>query len=397
MGANRDHGLGPESNLTDTNDYLAPEQRARIDIDEQLVECGWVIQDYKHAAIAAARGVAVREVPTEAGPADYVLFVDRQAVGVVEAKKVGTTLTGVEWQTHKYQSNFPDELPAFTVDGYLPFGYESTGTETRFTSGLEPEPTSRRVFTFHRPETFARWVDDYIDLASISNLRGGIHLLPELDPTGLWPAQEVAIRNLEKSMKENRPRALIQMATGSGKTFTAANISYRLLRHAGAQRILFLVDRGNLGKQTIKEFQGFDAPDDGRKFTELYNARRLSDSHLDMADEAGTKVHVSTIQRVYSILRGEPIDDDLDEQSGSDIAPSRPVEIEYNPKVPIESYDVIIIDECHRSIYGVWRQVLEYFDAFLVGLTATPGKQTFGFFDQNLVCLLYTSPSPRDS
>ena len=371
--------------MTEENDYIAPEQKARMDIDEQLVACGWVVQDYRNAAIAAAQGVAVREVPTTAGPADYVLFVDRQAVGVIEAKKVGTTLTGVEWQTHKYQTNFPDELPAFLVDGALPFGYESTGKETRFTCGLDPDPTSRSVYTFFRPETFARLHEDHVNLGGGATLRGGLQFLPELDPVGLWPAQEIAIRRLEESLKQNRPRALIQMATGSGKTFTAANISYRLLRHAGAKRILFLVDRGNLGKQTIREFEGFDTPDDGRKFTELYNARRLANSNLNMVDESATKVHVSTIQRIYSILRGEDLSEELDEQSSYDVTPNKPVEIEYNSNVPIESYDVIIIDECHRSIYGLWRQVLDYFDAFLIGLTATPGKQTFGFFDQNLV------------
>ena len=104
-----------------------------------------------------------------------------------------------------------------------------------------------------------------------------------------------------------------------------------------------------------------------------------------MADEGAAKVHVSTIQWLYSILRGDEIDDALDEQSGHEVAPEQPVEVAYNPQVPIESYDLIIVDECHRSIYGVWRQVLEYFDAFLVGLTATPGIQTFAFFDQNLV------------
>ena len=132
-------------------------------IDAQLEACGWVVQDYRHAAVAAAQGVAVREVPTEAGPADYVLFVDRQAVGVIEAKKAGSTLTGVEPQTRKYRAAYPEELPAFTVDGALPFGYESTGAETRFTCGLDPVPASRRVFTFHRPETLARWVGTYTD------------------------------------------------------------------------------------------------------------------------------------------------------------------------------------------------------------------------------------------
>ena len=175
------------------------------------------------------------------------------------------------------------------------------------------------------------------------------------------------------------------MATGAGKTFTAANVCHRLLSHARANRTLFLVDRANLGRQAVQEFQGFKVPGDPRKFTELYNVRRLASSQLDMANEAAAKVHVSTIQRLYSILRGEDLPDDIDEQSGFDAAPEQPVEVAYNPSVPIESYDLIVIDECHRSIYGVWRQVLEYFDAFLVGLTATPGIQTFGFFDQNMV------------
>ena len=356
-------------------------------IDEQLGECGWVVQDYRHAAVAAARGVAVREVPTEAGPADYVLYVDSQAVGVIEAKKEGTTLTGVEPQTRKYQTAYPGQLPAFLVDDALPFGYESTGTETRFTSGLDSKPTSRRVFAFHRPETLARWRDNCNEFNGIATLRNGFSELPDLgdEPSGLWPAQAEAIRNLEASFKDNRPRALIQMATGAGKTFTAANVCYRLLRYARANRILFLVDRANLGRQAVREFEGFDVPGDRRKFTELYNVRRLASSQLDMASEAAAKVHISTIQRLYSILRGEELDESLDERSGFDTAPEQPMEVAYNPRVPIESYDLIIIDECHRSIYGVWRQVLEYFDAFLVGLTATPGIQTFAFFDQNLV------------
>ena len=370
-----------------SQDYLNPEARARMAIDEQLAVCGWEVQDYRHAAVAAARGVAVREVPTEAGPADYVLYVDAQAVGVIEAKKEGTTLTGVEPQTRKYQSAYPGQLPALQVDGALPFGYESTGAVTRFTCGLDPIPTSRRVYTFHRPETLARWRDDHNEFDGNSTLRTGFSELPEVgaEPPGLWPAQGEAIRNLEESFKANRSKALIQMATGSGKTFTAANVCYRLLRHARANRILFLVDRANLGRQAVREFEGFDVPGGRRKFTELYNVRRLASSQLDMANEAAAKVHVSTIQRLYSILRGEELPEDLDEQSGFDTAPDQPMEVAYNPKVPIESYDLIIVDECHRSIYGVWRQVLEYFDAFLVGLTATPGIQTFAFFDQNLV------------
>jgi type I restriction enzyme, R subunit len=180
----------------------------------------------------------------------------------------------------------------------------------------------------------------------------------------------------------NRPRALIQMATGAGKTYTAANVAYRLVKHAGARRVLFLVDRANLGRQTLKEFQAFTTPDDGRKFTELYNVQHLSSNVIDPV----ARVTITTIQRLYSILKGEAeLDPELDEHSAYDLLPDEPVPVAYNPRVPIEMFDVVVVDECHRSIYGVWRQVLDYFDAFVVGLTATPNKQAFGFFNQNLV------------
>ena len=207
--------------------------------------------------------------------------------------------------------------------------------------------------------------------------------MPPLKTAALWPVQEKAIRNLEASLAAGRQRALVQMATGSGKTFTACNLIYRLIKHAGARRVLFLVDRSNLGRQTLREFQGFSTPDDGRKFTELYNVQHLKSAHVDGV----SRVCIATIQRVYSMLKGEELDPDLEERSGFDWARAQrePAPVEYNPDYPIDTFDVIITDECHRSIYNLWRQVLEYFDAFLIGLTATPSKQTFGFFQQNLV------------
>lgn len=372
--------------MTAADEYLLPEQKARVRIDEMLDRAGWVVQDYRSINLYAGVGVAVRELVTTAGPADYVLFVNRQAVGVIEAKKEGTTLSGVEWQTVKYQTHIPDEQPALLVDGYLPYGYESTGIETWFTCRFDPEPTARRVFWFHRPAT----LDDELSEWSHhrrGSLRARLQDLPELAANPFWlrNAQAEAIRNLEVSLKAGRSRALIQMATGSGKTFCAANIAERLLdpkKGARAVRVLFLVDRANLGKQTLKEFQGFDVPGSGRKFTELYNVQRLTHNRIDPV----ASVCISTIQRVYSMLRGDPdLDASVEETSGFELAPAQPVEVDYNPDIPIETFDVIIVDECHRSIYGVWRQVLEYFDAFLIGLTATPGKQTFGFFNKNLV------------
>lgn len=365
-----------------SDSYLQAEALARVEIDKMLVACGWVIQDEDKVNLSAGPGVAVREfhMAKGYGRADYMLYANAKALGTLEAKKVGSTLTGVELQSAKYLEGLPDNLPA--VIKPLPFAYESTGIETRFTNRLEPDARSRPVFAVHRPETLWQWVQDAQRDPQAPSLLARIQQMPELIEAGLWPAQVTAIKNLEVSIADNRPRALIQMTTGSGKTFTACNISYRLVKQARAKRVLFLVDRANLGRQTLKEFQQFITPDDGRKFSELYNVQHLQSNVVDPV----ARVTIATIQRVYSILRGEAeMDPGLDEEPSSFVMPSRPVEVAYNPKIPIEAFDVVIVDECHRSIYGVWRQVIEYFDASIIGLTATPSKQTLGFFNQNLV------------
>jgi type I restriction enzyme, R subunit len=358
---------------------MTPEEKARQSIDALLKCCGWEVQDREQLNLSAARGVAVREISLQSGrgKVDYLLFADGKAIGTVEAKPQGWTLRGVELQSEKYVPGLSPEVPRWKSP--LPFSYESTGIETQFTSKLDPDARSRGVFAFYRPETLVRLVQD--DLA----LREHLRQLPPLITSHLWPAQIKAIQNLEKSLAANRPRALIQMATGSGKTFTAVNAVYRLVKFAGARRVLFLVDRANLGRQALKEFQQFVTPDDGRKFTELYNVQHLQSNQLDPV----SRVCITTIQRLYSMLKGEtelPLD--LDEISSFEVAASlfkEPAAVEYNPALPIETFDVIIVDECHRSIYNLWRQVLEYFDASLIGLTATPSKETFGYFQQNLV------------
>ena len=379
-----------------------PEIQARSNIDRLLRLAGWVVQNVGALNVRAARGVAVREFPLRAGhgTADYLLYLDGRAAGVVEAKPVGHTLTGVETQSAKYGSGLPDNLPCYVRP--LPFLYESTGAETKFTNGLDPHPSSRNVFSFHTPEALSEWLgeSDSPEQAKIDgpeliadagsgvyrirhSLRRMLTTMPPLESSNLWSVQAQAIRNLEQSLAEVRPRALIQMATGSGKTFMACNQVYRLIKHAGARRVLFLVDRSNLGRQTYREFQGFTVPGDGRKFTELYNVQLLQSNSIDSV----SKVCIATIQRVYSMLRGEELDPEIEEASGYDLATTRPSPqmVEYNRSFPIEEFDFIITDECHRSIYDLWRQVLEYFDAFLIGLTATPSKQTVGFFNQNLV------------
>lgn len=373
---------------------MTPEQEARESIDEQLTAAGWHICNADQANIHAARGVAIREFPLARGHgfADYLLYVDGKAAGVIEAKKKGVTLTGVETQSGKYVEGLPDGLPAWQTP--LPFAYQSTGVETRFTNGLDPEPRSRPLFSFHRAEWMASFFertasDEAAEPSKTPYLDRGrtflerIQHMPPLIEDGLWPAQIKAINNLEQSLRENRPRALIQMATGSGKTFTSINFIYRLIKFSGARRILFLVDRGNLADQTLKEFQQYVSPYNNFKFTEEYIVQRLSSNQLDTT----ARVCICTIQRMFSMLKGRDLPDDLEDESVENLGNlfKQQEPIEYNSDFPIESFDIIVTDECHRSIYNLWAQVLEYFDAYLIGLTATPSKQTFGFFNQNLV------------
>jgi len=351
-----------------------PEQIARDKIDALLVQSGWKVQDRKALNFNAGLGIAVREYPTDIGPVDYVLFVDRKAVGVIEAKREeeGHRLTVHETQAEAYAAaklKYVDNNP-------LCYVYESTGEITRFTDFRDPKPRSRQVFSFQRPETFKEW------LSASKNLRARLHDLPALDEKGLRYCQIKAIKNLEKSFKENYPRALIQMATGSGKTYTAITSIYRILKFAKAKRVLFLVDTRNLGKQAEQEFMAYTPNDDNRKFTELYNVQRLKSSYVSK----DAQVCISTIQRLYSILKGEELDDSAEETNPNEVwQPKAPMPVVYNEKIPLEFFDFIVIDECHRSIYNLWRQVLEYYDAFLIGLTATPDKRTFGFFNENIV------------
>ncbi len=352
-----------------------PEQKARDIIDVRLERAGWNLQSKNEIDFSAGRGIAVREYPTDIGPADYVLFVDKKPTGVVEAKPAtqGQNITTVEEQSSGYANA---NLKWVDNKEPLPFVYESTGELTRFTDSRDPNPRSREVFSFHRPETMANW------LSQSNPLRERLQGLPELDVKGLRACQINAIENLETSFKKDHPRALIQMATGSGKTYTAITSIYRLLKHADARRVLFLVDTRNLGEQAEQEFMAYVPGDDNRKFTELYNVQRLKSSYV--ANDS--QVCISTIQRMYSILRDEELDDATEQINPAEmVQPKKPVPVAYNEKIPPEFFDFIIIDECHRSIYNLWRQVLEYFDAYLIGLTATPDNRTYGFFRKNVV------------
>jgi type I restriction enzyme R subunit len=346
---------------------MTPEQKARVNIDALLVQAGWHVCAVSDANIHAAVGVAIREFPLNNGFgfADYLLYVNGKACGVIEAKKEGATLTGVEVQSGRYAQGLPASLPAWRRP--LPFLWESTGVETRFTNGLDPEPRARSVFAFFRPELLVQWLAYIPDNAEPNSAHGAtdvssgtflarMRAMPKL-VTGWgsggahyqpWPAQITAIENLERSLAANKPKALIQMATGSGTTFTSICFIYCLI-----------------------------------KFGEEYIVQHLQNNQLDTS----ARVVICTIQRMFSMLKGRELPPDADEASveGMESLFKQADPIGYNPAIPIESFDIVVTDEAHRSIYNLWRLVLEYFDAYLIGLTATPNKQTFGFFNQNLV------------
>lgn len=351
-----------------------PEDVARSAIDRRLALCDWVVQSRADMNLGAGLGVAIREFQTASGPVDYALFVGRRLCGVIEAKSAGVTLSGFSDQAARYIADLPRNL--MREEGQVRFEYVASGSETLFRDHADPNPASRSIFAFHRPDTLERWLGEAL------TLRGRLGQMPPVITDGLRECQIDAVSALETSMAQNRPRALVQLATGAGKTFTACTLSYRLLAHAGFKRILFLADRANLVRQTRDEYLAYRPPGTGRSFSEIYNVQKLGSAGIDK----DAQIVVATIQRVYSVLTGKHLDEDDEEQSSFEMSRAETERlVAYNPAIPIESFDLVVTDECHRSIYGTWRQVLEYFDAFVVGLTATPSLHTLGFFGKNLV------------
>lgn len=356
---------------------MTPEQEARIVIDEKLKMSGWQVQNVNQLNLLAGLGVAVREFPTSTGPVDYVLFINGEPVGVIEAKKssAGENITVVEEQSSRYANS---TFKWINRDHSIRFAYEATDKLVKFTDYKDIKYRSRKVFSFHRPE--------YLEslLQASDTIRNNMKHFPPLDPVGFRDCQINAINNMDVSFADNRPRALVQMATGAGKTFTAITEAYCLLKYGKMNRILFLVDTKSLGEQAEREFLAYTPSDDTRSFSQLYGVRRLKSSYIPN----DVQICISTIQRMYSILKEEDLDESTEEESFNEYVTAdskAPKEVVYNEKYPPEFFDCIIIDECHRSIYNVWQQVLTYFDAFLVGLTATPDKRTFAFFNENVV------------
>lgn len=263
----------PERRAIECEGIMTPEERARVVIDKKLEQSGWTIQDMKQLNLTASLGVAVRECPTSTGPVDYALLVEGRPIGVVEAKKseAGENITVVEGQSARYVKS---TFKRVQQECKIRFAYEATDKLVRFTDYDDIKYRSRTVFSFHRPDTLKRL------MMAPNTIRNNLKLFPALDETGFRKCQIKAIINLDRSFADNRPKALIQMATGAGKTFTAITAAYRLLKYGKMNRILFLVDIKSIGKQAEREFLAYKPNDDPRNFSQLYGVRRLKSSYI---------------------------------------------------------------------------------------------------------------------
>lgn len=347
---------------------MTPEERARVKIDQMFEDAGWQVvdRDFYSPTITAA---AIREGLLKGNhEADYFLFINGKAIGVLEAKRkeVDVSSSKVCEQTAMYVCGVPEYYQ--TWQRPLPFGYQSNGEETYFRDFRDKDGSLKLLNRIHTPK----------ELTKMMGIEDPYAGLPTLKKKGLRDCQFEAITELEKSFRAGQNKALMVLATGSGKTYTACLASYRFLAYTPMRRILFLVDRNNLGKQAEGEFGMFRLTETGDPFNTIFTVNRLKSAKIP----SDSNVVISTIQRLFSLLKGEDITDTDDEDDDNDTI----VELPENPTLPKDFFDVIIIDECHRSIYGNWKKVLDYFTtAKMIGLTATPVPETMAFFNNNRI------------
>ena len=348
---------------------MTPEEKARIKIDQWFADAGWKVinrDDYEPTCTA----VAIREGLLKGNlEADYFLFINGKAVGVLEAKREETDAfaSKVCEQAALYAKSVPNIYQ--TYQNPLPFIFTSNGKELYFCDFREKDSNFKQILSIPTPRELVK------ELGIEDTFAG----LPTLKKKGLRDCQYEAVTELEKSFRTDQKRALMVLATGAGKTYTACLAAYRMLSYTPMRRVLFLVDRNNLGKQAENEFGTFRLTENGDAFNTIFTVNRLRSSSIP----SDSNVVISTIQRLFSFLKGEDIEDSDDDD---DNEPAEEVTLPPNPNLPHDYFDMIIIDECHRSIYGNWRKVLEYFDtARLVGLTATPIPETMAFFNNNRI------------
>ncbi len=348
---------------------MTPEEKARIKIDQWFTDAGWEVVN-RDAYEPTCTAVAIREGLLKGNlEADYFLFINGKAVGVLEAKREETDAfaSKVCEQAALYARSVPNIYQTYQKP--LPFIFTSNGKELYFCDFREPDSYFKPIMAIPTPH-------ELVKKLGIEDTFAG---LPTLKKKGLRDCQYEAVTELEKSFRAGQNRALMVLATGAGKTYTACLAAYRMLSYTPMRRVLFLVDRNNLGKQAEGEFGTFRLTENGDAFNTIFTVNRLRSSSIP----SDSNVVISTIQRLFSFLKGETIEDNDNDDENE---PAEEVTLPPNPNLPHDYFDMIIIDECHRSIYGNWRKVLEYFDtARLVGLTATPIEETKKFFNYNII------------
>lgn len=347
---------------------MTPEEKARIKIDQMFEDAGWKVvdRDFYSPTLTA---VAIREGLLEGNKeADYFLFINGIAVGILEAKRkeVDVASNNVSEQAAIYVRGVPNYYKAYSRP--LPIIYQSNGEKTFFRDFRNKDGDLIELNRIYTPK-------EIVKMLGIKDFYAG---LPTLKTKGLRDCQYEAITELENSFRVGQNKALIVLATGAGKTYTACLAAYRLLAYTPMKRILFLVDRNNLGKQAEGEFGMFRLTENGDPFNTIFTVNRIKSAKIP----SDSNVVISTIQRLFSLLTGQEIVDNDDDENTI----TGEVQLTENMVLPPDFFDLIIIDECHRSIYGNWKKVLEYFNtAKLIGLTATPVPETKAFFNNNIV------------
>lgn len=361
---------------------MTPEEKARVKIDRMFEEAGWQVvsrDEYTPNLTAAAIKEGLLKHNLEA---DYFLFINGKAVGVLEAKRaeIDVDCDEVEGQAEKYVNNVPPIYAAYEKP--LRIIYLSNGEKVLFYDYAKKDGNYIEINRIHTPK-------EIVDILSIDDFYAG---LPTLQKKGLRQCQFDAIKGLEESFRNGQKRALMVLATGAGKTYAACLAAYRFLSYTPMRKVLFLVDRNNLGKQAEGEFGTFRLTENKEPFNTIFGVNRLKSAKIP----SDSNVVISTIQRLFSLLKGDDVDDN-DEESAFDDNEDNVVSLPANPLLPPDYFDLIIIDECHRSIYGNWKQVLDYFKtAKIIGLTATPIPETVAFFNDNIVVNYTLEDSIKD-
>ena len=355
---------------------MLPEELARVKIDKQLNNAGWDIiarNEYLPNSTVAVKE-ALMKGNTES---DYLLFVDGKAIAVVEAKKEANNLgDDVVAQAEFYSAN-PQSWYALWINGMIPLVYLANGNKIYFKNMLIPDSEYEELPAMHSPKKMLQIIGKVSEYGA----------LPRIEKKGLRDCQYNAEVALEASLKEGKKKALAILATGSGKTYLACLASYRMLNYTPVKRVLFLVDRNNLARQTESEFSLFNRTENGLSLSALYQINRLK-----KPEDINGQVVISTIQKLFAVLTGQAISDDNEDAEDENLSLDNDktlkdvVKLGDDLKLPPDFFQLIIVDECHRSIYGKWKAVLDYFkDARVVGLTATPTPEAYAYFDNNII------------